>query len=107
MVVILFCTALYKSVFSTYHFIKLGFSFSVFNVSLSLVLVSVSLVFRFFIQCFEFNVILEDLITFRKSASIINHIHINFALFVLTLYKRSVQELCYKKHLEAATRGVL
>ena len=77
-----------------------------FNVSLYLVLVAVSLVFRFFIQCFEFNVILKDLITFRKSASIISHIHINFALFVLTLYKRSVQELCCKKHLEAAIGGV-
>ena len=75
---ILVSADLYKSVFSTYYFIKLAFC------------LSVSLAFSSIALCFEQNVILKDLITFIKSASMINHLLFNFVLLALTLYKRSV-----------------
>ena len=60
-VIILFSTGLYKSAFSTYSFGKTRFSFFyvlVFRVSVSLCF-CISVV----LHCFEFNVLLIDLIT--------------------------------------------
>ena len=90
----------YKSLFSTNHFIKLIFCLSMILCLVFLYLwfsVSVSLVFRVFAFCFEFNVIIPVV----KSASIINHAPFNFVLIVLThsrvsLYTKDLVK--YKKH---------
>ena len=96
-VMIFFSAGLYKPKFCTYYFISLDFCFSLFFFCFFRVFVP--LVFRFFGLWFEFNSILKDLITFINSANIINIVLFDFVLLVLTLYKRSTQEI-YTRDLE-------
>ena len=97
-IMVLFSTSLYKPVFSTYHFMNLGFCLSVFWF-----FVLYLWIFTVFL-CFEINFFLEDFITFIKSASIINYVLFNFVLLVLTLYKSLLKRknCVIKKHIYKA-----
>ena len=82
MVIILFSMGLYRSAFSTYFLVKIGFHFSVFWFFVLLYIWL--LVFSFSVLCFEFKVISKHLF----NLGIIIHVFFNF---VLTLYNRSIK----------------